>query len=69
MIEIKQRKVCGACKACDFSSKSCDLGYETKIVYLGGSVYNTPIDMEPLNPCPKPLSTKQLVECYSKYRN
>lgn len=55
--DLKQRRSCGNCKA--HEDNSCSLGYQNEERRGKEGKY---IDTVPLEPCPKPLSTKRLFE-------
>lgn len=65
-METKQskfrKKKCGPCKA--FESGKCSLGYLFKPIYFGRMIVVT--NGEPLENCPKPLTTKKFVELLNK---
>lgn len=58
---MKQYKKCGYCKAfiSDRGQGKCDLGYKTKGIYFNEAAL---INMIPLEPCEKPLTTKKFAE-------
>ena len=62
MIKIKQRKICGDCKANE--NNTCALFYDQKHLTNGYWIANS----IPLEPCPKPLSTKLFSECLTYYK-
>lgn len=64
-IEIKQRKVCGNCRAFSRSSDSCGIGYATK---QGKVLLGVVVSCIPLEPCPKPLTVSDSVEAIMNYK-
>ncbi len=66
-MELKQRKICGTCRAYSLSNNNCLLGYNTKPKYFGG-VGGPIIDSIPLEPCPKPATTSEFHEAKTNYK-
>ena len=64
MIDIKQRKKCGACRAYSLTSKRCDIGYSTETIMSGFGIV---LDCKPLEPCPKPLTVSDYMEAFKNY--
>lgn len=68
-IEIKQRKVCGNCRALYLGHRGdisrCDLGYEIKEETVFESFIKNP---KPTEPCPKPITALDYHTCYKLYK-
>lgn len=62
-MEIKQRKVCGLCRALQLSTMTCGLRYETKTRRISG----IRIDAIPTEPCPKPMKVAESLEAYQNF--
>lgn len=65
MVEIKQRKVCGNCRAFWPVSKRCSLGYRVE-PYRGA--FGIITDAKPQEPCPKPLTVSESSEANQFYK-
>lgn len=61
LINFSQKKTCYKCKALcqNRSSYSCNLGYGLNMLDL--KIY-------PTEPCPKPTTVNDLIECMKHYR-
>lgn len=64
MIEVKQRKKCGSCRAFSPVSKRCGIGYSTETIMSGFGIV---LDCKPLEPCPKPLTVSEYLDAYKNY--
>jgi hypothetical protein len=66
-IEIKQRKNCGSCRALGNSRHypNCSLGYKITPTKTISGIY---VDAKPDEPCPKPLTVTDFVECIRNYK-
>jgi hypothetical protein len=65
---MKQYKKCGACRALEkngLGTPYCSIGYS---VSSGKKLYGIIVDAIPNEPCPKPLTVKDLVFCSQNFR-